>query len=193
MHELIDRLGAEYFGISPEALESDIEYERHSTSEGAVIPLNIDDSGRLYHIFSGPKGEQRYYLELRDLTSLTKGMILAEAFATIDAANVLNDFAYTQLKYAIYEERKCGGELAGVDCEVLSEFAVRLVNALAVEDLPSMIREYEIMLIGLGEIALPAITEFLAAEKKDWRKEQQEGSLYPVLQNYEAAKRVIKK
>lgn len=114
---------------------------------------------------------------------------LAEAFETIDNANTHNDFSYTQLKYKVFEGyRENNPQL---DNEVLVNFAAELVGALAVEDLDNMLTQYEQMLVGIGKSAIKPLQDFIATEGKDLAREQ--GSLYPVKGNYDAAKRAMSK
>jgi hypothetical protein len=63
--EIIWRLGAEYFGCSPEALDEDISFHINSEARGEVVPVNVDESGQPYLIFRspGPNKLQRFYLE----------------------------------------------------------------------------------------------------------------------------------
>lgn len=62
--EIVERLGAEYFGISESDLESDVAWYTDEEVRGEVKPVHRDEAGRCYLLFSGPGGTtQTFYLE----------------------------------------------------------------------------------------------------------------------------------
>ena len=62
--EIIDRLGAAYFGITQAALEDEIAWNRLSEGRREITPVRRDESGRYYIKFSAPDGgEQYFYLD----------------------------------------------------------------------------------------------------------------------------------
>lgn len=111
-----------------------------------------------------------------------------EAFETINRAETRNDFGYTQLKYKVYEAYRDTG--LKVDHKIVVNFATGLISALAIEDMDNMLREYEQMIIGIGKDAVKPLQDFIATEGK---KQAKEHDLYPVKENYDAARRVLSK
>lgn len=62
--EIVSRLGAAYFGISPAALERDIEDYQDSERRGEITPVRRDESGRYFIRFSAAGGGiQNFYLD----------------------------------------------------------------------------------------------------------------------------------
>jgi hypothetical protein len=62
---ILEKLGANYFGCSTDALEEDISHHLRTEQRGEVVPVHVDDSGQPYINYNAPKrGEvQRFYLE----------------------------------------------------------------------------------------------------------------------------------
>jgi hypothetical protein len=60
--EVVDELGHEYFGITPQALEDDISDYAHSERRGHVVPVHVDEEGRPFVLFTRPNGPNRFYL-----------------------------------------------------------------------------------------------------------------------------------
>lgn len=61
---IVQRLGHEYFGISPLQLEEDLRRYRQQEAQDLVVPVRQDKMGRYYLLFSAPEtGTQRFYLE----------------------------------------------------------------------------------------------------------------------------------
>jgi len=118
--------------------------------------------------------------------ALTTQLPLEEALQTVDKANIINDFSFTKLRYNVCIAYK-QSRVPSIDT-VLTLFAAELVKGLAIEDIEGMIKEYEQMLIEIGKPAIKPLQEFLATEGKITPKE---GSLYPIHQNYEAARRAL--
>jgi len=50
--EIVDRLGHEYFGISPLELTLDVEHFEHAEGRNEVQPVHVDELGRPYIMFS---------------------------------------------------------------------------------------------------------------------------------------------
>lgn len=62
--DIVRRLGASYFGITEEALESEIADYKFSEQRGWITPVRQDPDGRYYILFSAPHGkEQLFYLD----------------------------------------------------------------------------------------------------------------------------------
>ena len=62
--EIVSRLGAAYFGITPAALENEIEWYLRGEVRDEITPVRRDKSGRYYIKFSAPNGgEQSFYLD----------------------------------------------------------------------------------------------------------------------------------
>ena len=61
--EIIDKLGASYFGILSAKLEEEISHKRDAERRNEVVPIRIDNSGEPYIIFSSPdEKKRRFYL-----------------------------------------------------------------------------------------------------------------------------------
>ncbi len=61
---IVDKLGPQYFGISPQDLEVEIEDYQNEESRGVVNPVCVDDQGRYYLVFFAPgRKTQRFYLD----------------------------------------------------------------------------------------------------------------------------------
>jgi hypothetical protein len=64
---IIEKLGYNYFGITPQQLESDIEWHKDSERRGEVQTVHVNEEGKPYIIFSRPNNQtSRYYLEDND-------------------------------------------------------------------------------------------------------------------------------
>jgi hypothetical protein len=64
MSEILLKLGPDYFGISMEKLERDIELNWEEEYHGLVDPVYVDKDGRRFLKFYAPNGDiQRFYLE----------------------------------------------------------------------------------------------------------------------------------
>lgn len=70
--EIIGKLGCTYFGITPQELASEIEWQEYFENTFDTIgPVHMDESGRVFVIFSSPdKKGQRYYLDEDELRKL---------------------------------------------------------------------------------------------------------------------------
>ena len=63
--EIFDRLGANYFGISPAELEDEISHQRFAESRKEIVPIRIDEDSEPYILLSSPDKKangQRFYL-----------------------------------------------------------------------------------------------------------------------------------
>ncbi|MDP9178260.1 MAG: hypothetical protein M3O61_11325 [Gemmatimonadota bacterium] len=61
---IVNRLGASYFGISQQALESQIEDYEYGESRNEITPVRQDEDGRYYIVYSAPGGgRQNFYLD----------------------------------------------------------------------------------------------------------------------------------
>ncbi len=61
---IVDKLGPQYFGISPQDLEVEIEGYQDEEFRSVVDPVRVDDQGRYYLVFYAPGGKtQRFYLD----------------------------------------------------------------------------------------------------------------------------------
>ena len=62
--EIVQKLGPDYFGISMEELEVEIQLYRGDEFNGLVDPVYVDKDGRHFIKFNAPNGSiQRFYLE----------------------------------------------------------------------------------------------------------------------------------
>ena len=62
--EITQKLGPDYFGISMEELEVEIQLYRDDESNGLVDPVYVDKDRRHFIKFNAPNGNiQRFYLE----------------------------------------------------------------------------------------------------------------------------------
>ena len=61
--EIVQKLGPDYFGISMEQLEADIQYLREDEFHGHVDPVHVDKDGRRFIKLNAPGGSRRFYLE----------------------------------------------------------------------------------------------------------------------------------
>lgn len=62
--EIVDRLGYNYFGISPAQLEYDIEMWQESERLNEVRPVHVDENGKPYILLSKANSDPaRFYLE----------------------------------------------------------------------------------------------------------------------------------
>lgn len=62
--EIVQKLGPDYFGISMEKLEVEIQLYQADEFNGIVDPVYVDKNGRHFIIFKAPNdGTQRFYLE----------------------------------------------------------------------------------------------------------------------------------
>ena len=62
--EVVARLGASYFGISPGQLAVEIELYQEDEARGDVDPVFVDNDGRWFLEFNAPGGgTQRFYLQ----------------------------------------------------------------------------------------------------------------------------------
>lgn len=64
--QLFNRLGADFFGITQEALEREIGYQESAEARGEVVPVRIDKAtNKAYIILSSkdPKKPHHFYLE----------------------------------------------------------------------------------------------------------------------------------
>lgn len=59
--EIVARLGATYFGISPEELDAEIQLYRDDEEDDEVTPVRRDDDGRYYILFKAPEGGQQWF------------------------------------------------------------------------------------------------------------------------------------
>ncbi len=74
---IVDKLGPQYFGISPEKLEVEIGIYKDKEFNGVVDSVYLDDQGRYCLLFFAPGGKiQRFYLEENGYT--LEGDILIE-------------------------------------------------------------------------------------------------------------------
>lgn len=61
---IVEHLGHEYFGITPAQLAEEVACYRDEEMRGEVGPVQRDEDGRHYLLFSGPGGKQKkFYLE----------------------------------------------------------------------------------------------------------------------------------
>jgi phosphoglucomutase len=62
--DIVRKLGPNYFGISMEELEAEIQLYQDDEFNGLVDPVHVDKEGRHFIIFNAPNGGvQRFYLE----------------------------------------------------------------------------------------------------------------------------------
>jgi len=62
--EIVERLGAAYFGINQQELEDEINWYREEEMRGEIDPVHVDENGAPYIIFRAPGTKlQRFYLE----------------------------------------------------------------------------------------------------------------------------------
>lgn len=62
--QIVKNLGPDYFGISMEQLEAEIQFYRDDEFNGLVDPVYVDNRGRHFIVFNAPNGGvQRFYLE----------------------------------------------------------------------------------------------------------------------------------
>jgi len=62
--EIVRKLGPDYFGISREELEDEIQLYRDDEFNDIVDPVCVDKEGRHFIKFDAPNGNiQRFYLE----------------------------------------------------------------------------------------------------------------------------------
>lgn len=62
--EIVEKLGHDYFGITPAQLAYDIEMWQESERRSEVQPVHVDENGQPYVVLSRPKGAaNRFYLE----------------------------------------------------------------------------------------------------------------------------------
>jgi len=62
--EIVEKLGPDYFGISMEQLEVELQLYRDDEFNGVVDPVYMDKEGRHFINFKSPSGDvQRFYLE----------------------------------------------------------------------------------------------------------------------------------
>lgn len=62
--EIVEKLGPEYFGITWQKLENEIQWYKDTEQRKEVVPVHIDDEGEPCIIFSSPdKKGQRFYLK----------------------------------------------------------------------------------------------------------------------------------
>lgn len=62
--EIVQKLGPDYFGISMEELEVEIQLYRDYEFNNLVDPVYVDKNRRHFIIFNAPNdGTQRFYLE----------------------------------------------------------------------------------------------------------------------------------
>ena len=62
--EIAQKLGPDYFGISMEKFEAEIQLYRDDEYNGIVDPVYVDKDGRRFLEFYAPNdGTQRFYLE----------------------------------------------------------------------------------------------------------------------------------
>ena len=61
---IVDKLGPEYFDISPEELEVEIQDYKDEEFRGVVDPVYVDARGLYYLVFFAPGGKtQKFYLK----------------------------------------------------------------------------------------------------------------------------------
>jgi hypothetical protein len=61
--EIVQKLGHEYFGITPAQLAADVELWEESERDLTVVPVYLDEPGRPYILFSRKNFHtERYYL-----------------------------------------------------------------------------------------------------------------------------------
>ena len=78
--DIIERLGPDYFGITPTQLADDADFCRDEESRGEVMPVLCGDDGQYYLLFSGPGGtQQMFYLEEHGFTLTGKVKIQPSA------------------------------------------------------------------------------------------------------------------
>lgn len=63
--EIVQKLGPDYFGISMEELEAEIQRYRNDEYNDLVDPVSVDKEGRHFLKFNAPNTDlpQRFYLE----------------------------------------------------------------------------------------------------------------------------------
>lgn len=63
--DVLEKMGAQFFGCSALELEEDVSYAQLSEQRGEVLPVHVDAAGRPYVIFSSPvpAQPQTFYLE----------------------------------------------------------------------------------------------------------------------------------
>ncbi|HUU18251.1 MAG TPA: hypothetical protein VMW72_13965 [Sedimentisphaerales bacterium] len=62
--EIVQKLGPDYFGISMDQLEAEIQLYRNDEFNGLFDPVYVDKEERHFIIFNAPNGGvQRFYLE----------------------------------------------------------------------------------------------------------------------------------
>jgi len=62
--DIVAKLGADYFGISMEALDAELEEYLAEEGKGEVDAVYVDKDGRHYLLFYAPNGKtQRFYLD----------------------------------------------------------------------------------------------------------------------------------
>ena len=62
--EIVQKLGPDYFGISMEELDTELQLYRDDEFDGLVDPVYVDKEGRHFIKLNAPKGGiQKFYLE----------------------------------------------------------------------------------------------------------------------------------
>lgn len=62
--DIVQKLGPDYFGISPQKLDVEIDLYLEDEANGLVDPVCVGSQGRHFVVFNAPDGKtQKFYLE----------------------------------------------------------------------------------------------------------------------------------